>query len=109
MINELVGTNQIKVEDRDLITTAIKKRESGMSTGIGFGIELPHASTDSVSELVGILGYSKLGIQFESPDGKPVHGVALFLVSQDQFHKYQHTLAELAKMLHQNPGEFPFP
>ena len=83
---------------------AIKKRESAMSTGIGFGIGLPHASTDAISEVVGTIGRSSEGIQFEAVDGQPVNLVLLFLVPQGQFQKYLHTLANIAKLL--NRAEF---
>jgi mannitol/fructose-specific phosphotransferase system IIA component (Ntr-type) len=42
-----VTAGKIKPEHRDAIINVVKKRESSMSTGIGFGIGLPHASTDS--------------------------------------------------------------
>jgi mannitol/fructose-specific phosphotransferase system IIA component (Ntr-type) len=103
-IDELIGclvTNgKIKLEDRDAIVASVKKRESSMSTGIGFGIGLPHASTDLVSEVIGVIGRSRKEVQFEVLDGKPVHLVMLFLIPQGQFQKHLHTLANLAKLLH---------
>ena len=71
-----------------------------MSTGIGFGIGIPHASTDLIGEVTGALGRSKGGVNFESLDGQPVHLVMLFLVPQGQFQKHLHTLATIAKRLH---------
>jgi mannitol/fructose-specific phosphotransferase system IIA component (Ntr-type) len=53
-----------------------------MSTGIGFGIGIPHASTDLISEVVGALGRSKKGINFDALDNQPVNLVMLFLVPQ---------------------------
>src|SRR5882724_4004791 len=100
LINELVTKGAIKPEHREPITTAIKARETAMSTGIGFGIGLPHASTDLVSEVVGILGRSNKGIDFNSLDRKPVHLVLLFLMPKGQFQKHLHTLANMAKLLH---------
>ena len=102
LIGALVSHGKIKSEDTKAIAEAIIKRESAMSTGIGFGIGIPHASTDLVSEVVGAIGRSRKGIQFEALDGKPVRLVMLFLVPQGQFQKHQHTLANLAKLLH-NP------
>ncbi len=93
---------KIKPEHRNAIGDAVKKRESAMSTGIGFGIGIPHASTDLINEVVGIAGRSKNGIQFDAIDDKPVKLVLLFLVPQGQFQKHLHTLANIAKLLH-NP------
>ena len=100
LIVALATNGKISPEDRKVITEAVKKRESAMTTGIGFGIGIPHASTDLVSENVGAIGRSRTGVQFEALDGKPVRLVMLFLVPQGQFQKHQHVLANIAKLLH---------
>ena len=71
-----------------------------MSTGIGFGIGIPHASTDLIPEVVGALGRSSKGINFDALDNQPVNLVMLFLVPQGQFQRHLHTLASIAKLLH---------
>jgi mannitol/fructose-specific phosphotransferase system IIA component (Ntr-type) len=100
LINNLVSTGKIKPEHRDAIAAVVKKRESSMSTGIGFGIGIPHASTDLIYEVVGALGRSKTGVNFDALDNQPVNLVMLFLVPQGQFQKHLHTLANIAKLLH---------
>jgi mannitol/fructose-specific phosphotransferase system IIA component (Ntr-type) len=100
LIDNLVATGKIKAEHRDAIAAVVKKRESSMSTGIGFGIGIPHASTDLIYEVVGALGRSKGGVSFDSLDNQPVNLVMLFLVPQGQFQKHLHTLANIAKLLH---------
>src|SRR5215472_5961510 len=100
LINNLVATNKIKPEHHDAIATVVKKREASMSTGIGFGIGIPHASTDLIYEVVGALGRSKSGVNFDALDNQPVNLVMLFLVPQGQFQKHLHTLANIAKLLH---------
>ena len=100
LINNLVQTGKIKVENRDQIAAVVKKRETSMSTGIGFGIGIPHASTDLIKEVVGALGRSRKGMNFDALDNQPVNLVMLFLVPQGQFQKHLHTLANIAKLLH---------
>jgi mannitol/fructose-specific phosphotransferase system IIA component (Ntr-type) len=100
LINNLVATGKIVPEHHDAIAAVVKKRESSMSTGIGFGIGIPHASTDLISEVVGALGRSKQGVSFDALDNQPVNLVMLFLVPQGQFQKHLHTLANIAKLLH---------
>src|SRR5256712_3118470 len=100
LINNVVATAKIKPENCDPIATVVKKRESSMSTGIGFGIGIPHASTDLIFEVVGSLGRSKKGVNFDALDNQPVNLVMLFLVPQGQFQKHLHTLANIAKLLH---------
>jgi mannitol/fructose-specific phosphotransferase system IIA component (Ntr-type) len=102
LIGNLVSTGKIKPEHRDAITAVVRKRETSMSTGIGFGIGIPHASTDLIYEVVGALGRSRKGVDFNALDNQPVHLVMLFLVPQGQFQKHLHTLANIAKMLHKS-------
>ena len=100
LIKNLVATGKIKPEHHDAISAVVKKRESSMSTGIGFGIGIPHASTDLIGEVVGALGRSRKGVNFDALDNQPVNLVMLFLVPQGQFQKHLHTLANIAKLLH---------
>jgi mannitol/fructose-specific phosphotransferase system IIA component (Ntr-type) len=100
LINNLVVTGKIQPEHRAAIAEVVKKREKSMSTGIGFGIGIPHASTVLIPEVVGALGRSKQGINFDALDNQPVNLVMLFLVPQGQFQKHLHTLANIAKILH---------
>ena len=100
LINNLLATGKIKPEHQESIAGVVKRRESSMSTGIGFGIGIPRASTDLISEVVGALGRSKKGINFDALDNQPVNLAMLFLVPQGQFQKHLHTLANIAKLLH---------
>src|SRR5712671_7720264 len=100
LINNLVQTSKIKTDNRDQIGAVVKKRETSMSTGIGFGIGIPHASTDLIYEVVGAFGRSKKGVNFDALDNQPVKLVMLFLVPQGQFQNHLHTLANIAKLLH---------
>ncbi len=100
LIDNLVVTGKIRPQNREAIVAVVKKRESSMSTGIGFGIGIPHASTDLIDEVVGSLGRSRKGVNFDALDNQPVNLVMLFLVPQGQFQKHLHTLANIAKLLH---------
>ncbi|HRT09914.1 MAG TPA: PTS sugar transporter subunit IIA [Candidatus Paceibacterota bacterium] len=100
LIENLVAAGKIRPEHREAIAAVVKKRESSMSTGIGFGIGIPHASTDLINEVVGSLGRSRTGVNFDALDNQPVKLVMLFLVPQGQFQKHLHTLANIAKLLH---------
>src|ERR1700755_713611 len=77
LIQQLVDTKKIKPENREAILAVVKKRESSMSTGIGFGIGIPHASTDLIYEVVGAFGRSKKGVNFEALDNQPANLVTL--------------------------------
>src|SRR5437762_12331141 len=82
LISNLVQTGKIKPDNRDQIAAVVKKRETSMSTGIGFGIGIPHASTDLIYEVVGAFGRSKKGVNFDALDNQPVKLVMLFQIGR---------------------------
>jgi mannitol/fructose-specific phosphotransferase system IIA component (Ntr-type) len=95
LIDLLVSLGKIKPEDRDPILASLKQREETMSTGIGFGIAIPHCSSDRLEEVVAAFGRSTTGIEFDALDNAPVKFVVLFIVPKNQFQ----TLASIAKFL----------
>jgi mannitol/fructose-specific phosphotransferase system IIA component (Ntr-type) len=99
IVERLVTDGCLESSQREEAMAALRHREETMSTGIGFGIAIPHASCDAVDEVTACFGRSKDGIDFESLDGKPVHFIVLFLVPKDQFQTHLRTLAAIAKFL----------
>ena len=99
LIDLLVQLGKIKAEDRESILASLKQREETMSTGIGFGIAIPHASSDRIEEVVAAFGRSSQGIEFDALDNAPVKFVVLFIVPKNQFQTHLRTLASIAKFL----------
>ena len=99
LVDLLVKVGKVRAEDHDVVLNALKQREETMSTGIGFGIAIPHASSDKVGEVVAAFGRSTGGIEFDSLDNAPVKFVVLFVVPRDQFQMHLRTLAAIAKLL----------
>jgi mannitol/fructose-specific phosphotransferase system IIA component (Ntr-type) len=99
LIDLLVQLGKIKAEDRDSILASLKQREETMSTGIGFGIAIPHCSSDRIENVVAAFGRSTGGIEFDALDNAPVKFVVLFIVPKNQFQTHLRTLASIAKFL----------
>jgi fructose-specific phosphotransferase system IIA component len=99
LVDLLVTHRQIDGPDRDTVLAALRAREETKSTGIGFGIAIPHASSDRVTKVVAAFGRSTKGIEFESLDNALVKFVVLFVVPKDQFQTHLRTLAAIAKFL----------
>ena len=72
LIELLVRQDKIKGDDRESILASLKQREETMSTGIGFGIAIPHASSDRIDQVVAAFGRSSQGIEFDALDNAPV-------------------------------------
>jgi mannitol/fructose-specific phosphotransferase system IIA component (Ntr-type) len=94
----LVAQGKIKPDDRDSILASLKQREETMSTGIGFGIAIPHASSDRIEEVVASFGRSSQGIEFDALDNALVKFVVFFIVPKNQS-THLRTLASIAKFL----------
>lgn len=99
LVDLLVSQGKIKPEARDNILASLKQREETMSTGIGFGIAIPHCSSDQLDEVVAAFGRSTSGIEFDALDNAPVKFVVLFIVPKNQFQTHLRTLASIAKFL----------
>ncbi|MCX8122539.1 MAG: PTS sugar transporter subunit IIA [Spirochaetes bacterium] len=78
---------------------ALKEREEIMTTGIGFGIAVPHAKLESVHKLAFAIGISKKGIDFNSIDGKPVHLVVMVAAGERQHKEYLKLLSKIMSIL----------
>lgn len=99
IIDRLILIGRLDADHREEAILALRHREETMSTGVGFGIAIPHASCDAVTEVTACFGRSAGGIDFESLDGKLVHFIVLFLVPKEQFQTHLRTLAAIAKFL----------
>lgn len=73
IITELVDLlyKDSKIKDREAVLKVVFDREEQMSTGLQFGVAMPHGKTDTVDEMVVAIGLKKEGVDFDSLDGKP--------------------------------------
>ncbi|MBN2161560.1 MAG: PTS sugar transporter subunit IIA [Pontiellaceae bacterium] len=96
---DLLATSPL-VHKRDELLNGIFAREELMSTGIGFGVGVPHVRIDSVSDLVMAVAVSKRPISgYSSLDNKPVHIVCMLAARSDQHAKYIRTLSAVSSRL----------
>jgi nitrogen PTS system EIIA component len=81
------------------ILAAVLVRESLASTGIGEGVAIPHARHAAVRRVMGAIGWSAQGIEFDSVDHAPVRLVILLLSPPDGRAEHIHALANIARHL----------
>lgn len=103
-IDELVKVSKEdgKVSDPDNFKKALLKRESIMSTGIGYGVAIPHVKLEYIPEFFITIGINKKGIDWDSLDSKPVYLMFLIAGPANQQEKYLRILAKLTLVI-KNP------
>jgi mannitol/fructose-specific phosphotransferase system IIA component (Ntr-type) len=99
LIDLLVRTHKLRPEDRETVRKAVKDRETSKSTGIGYGIALPHASVGCIQDVVAAFGRPAPGVDFQALDNQPVTMGLLFLTPQGQFQKHLLLLSTVARFL----------
>ncbi|MCC7519536.1 MAG: PTS sugar transporter subunit IIA [Verrucomicrobiae bacterium] len=99
LVDHLVRLGLVAATQHETVITAVKEREKTISTGVGFGIAIPHGSTDGVTKVTAILGRSSKGINFDALDNQPVRLVVLFLVPTGQYQEHLKTLATISRFL----------
>ena len=65
----MAAAGAVKDDEKADIVEAVMKREELGSTGIGRGVAVPHTKHASVDRLVGTVGISRKGVDFNSLDG----------------------------------------
>lgn len=101
LLNAMVADGTVGLAKKQEVLDGLLAREKSISTGIGFGIAIPHASTPAIGQVALAAGLSKEGIQFDALDGKPVHIVVLFLVPAPEHQEHLKTLAAISRLLNQ--------
>ncbi len=83
----------------DELSKALLEREEIMSTGIGFGIAIPHAKIKAVNEMAFAIGIVKEGIDYDSMDGEPVYLIILVAAEEKQHKEYLRLLSNIMSII----------
>jgi PTS system nitrogen regulatory IIA component len=85
--------------DPSKVIDVLQHREKLGSTGIGYGVAIPHGKIISLDEIIVAFGRSKQGVPFDSVDNKPVHLFFLLLAPEKSSGLHLKVLAKISKML----------
>jgi PTS system fructose-specific IIA component/PTS system nitrogen regulatory IIA component len=103
VIKELVGTlvaaGGIRADEQKSIVDAVMKREELGSTGIGRGVAVPHTKHPSVTRLIGTVGISRDGVDFNSLDGEKVQIFFLLVSPPDRPGDHLRALETISRQL----------
>ncbi|MDQ3224006.1 MAG: PTS sugar transporter subunit IIA [Gemmatimonadota bacterium] len=85
--------------DYPALLQAVQEREAGGSTGIGFGVAIPHARSAGVPELSLVCGVSPSPVSFDSIDGEPVRLFFLIVGPPDSAGQHVKVLGRIARLV----------
>ncbi|MFV2068860.1 MAG: PTS sugar transporter subunit IIA [Pirellulales bacterium] len=99
MVSALLEAGQVSEDDYESIVKAILKREELGSTGIGRGVAVPHTKHPSVQRLIGSVGVSREGVDFDSLDGEKVQLFFLLISPPDRPGDHLRALENISRQL----------
>ncbi len=99
LIGCLVAAGAIQADEQKSIVDAVMKREELGSTGIGRGVAVPHTKHPSVDRLIGTVGISHDGVDFNSLDGEKVQIFFLLVSPPDRPGDHLRALESISRQL----------
>jgi PTS system nitrogen regulatory IIA component len=78
---------------------AVEEREAVLSTGIGFGVAIPHARSPAVRELTVVCGVSSAPVPYDSIDGEPVRLFFLIVAPEASAGQHVKVLSRIARLV----------
>jgi PTS system nitrogen regulatory IIA component len=100
LLNELSRRAALMIGfDVQTVAGALTKREALGSTGIGYGIAIPHARIDGLQHIFGLFARLDHAVDFAAIDGQPVDLAFLLLIPTDAGHDHLAALACVSRRL----------
>lgn len=99
LIDLVIRSGEVKPKDKESLVKILLDRELLGSTGIGLGIGIPHGKSTNVKNLIGAVGISKAGVNFDSLDGEPVYIFFLLIAPQESAGPHLKALARISRLL----------
>jgi PTS system nitrogen regulatory IIA component len=81
------------------VLEAVEERENVLSTGIGFGVAIPHARSSAVRELSVVCGLSPVPVPYDSIDGDPVRLFFLIVGPEATAGEHVKVLSRIARLV----------
>jgi mannitol/fructose-specific phosphotransferase system IIA component (Ntr-type) len=95
----LIDQGQVPPERREDVLAGLVEREELTSTGLGYGLALPHIKTDAVTKIQLVFGRSIRGIDFASLDGNPTHFFFLVLAPPEMTTEYLRVISIISAFM----------
>jgi PTS system fructose-specific IIC component len=95
----ILMTSLYSLQNGEQIKQKILEREADMSTGIGYGIAIPHARISGIDRLYMVAGRSLTGIEFDAIDEQPVHLIFMMISPTNTSTEHTQILSSLSRIM----------
>ena len=83
----------------DEVLAAVLEREAVLSTGVGFGVAIPHARCAEVRELTVVSGSAGAGVAYDGIDGEPVRLFFMIVGPEESAGLHVKLLSRIARLV----------
>jgi PTS system nitrogen regulatory IIA component len=83
----------------DEVLAAVLEREAVLSTGVGFGVAIPHARCAGVQELTVASGSAGAGVAYDGIDGEPVRLFFMIVGPEEPAGLHVKLLSRIARLV----------
>jgi PTS system nitrogen regulatory IIA component len=85
--------------DYDDVHRAVVRREQELSTGIGYGVAIPHGRSPTVAELNLVAGVAPVPVPFDALDGQPVRLFFMTVGPEASAGQHVKVLSRIARLI----------
>ena len=85
--------------NKERLLEVILERERLGSTGIGYGVAIPHARLKGLNSVIILFGRSLSGVEFQALDERPAHLFFLIVAPEDSTTAHIKILARISRLL----------
>jgi PTS system fructose-specific IIC component len=107
LVDLLIRSHHLVNVDRQALLTSVLAREAELSTCFGNGLAIPHGEIEGTDQMYGVMGLSREGLPFDTPDGEPVRCMVLLATPPDQRQRHLEVLAALAQTVARHQDILP--
>jgi mannitol/fructose-specific phosphotransferase system IIA component (Ntr-type) len=99
LVDMLYRTQPIRMS-KELFLKSVIDRDADESTCLGSGVMIPHGLLkESDDKILGVMALSSDGLDFETPDDRPVHAIVLLATPESDRTRHLEVLAAFAKAI----------
>jgi len=97
LVRRLSRIHGLSPKQETALLASVMEREKSMTTGIGHGLAIPHGVLEGSGPIMGVMGISRQGIDFDAIDNQKVFIVLLTAVHGDQLASHLEVLMKISR------------